>query len=68
MGEVYDSKEAANIVDLLQHTYQTHGKPKCILSDNGGEFTAAVFVKLHDDLGIEVAHGLPYHPQTQGMT
>lgn len=37
------------------------------LSDNGGEFISALINALHDSLQVNIIHGLPYHPQTQGV-
>lgn len=53
----------------LQTTFRRYGLPRRILCDNGppwgeGDFTPLTVWLLR--LGIEVMHGRPYHPQTQG--
>ena len=53
----------ATFLDIF---YKKHGAPKQVLSDNGKEFTAAEVNDLHKKLGIQITHGMPYHPQTQG--
>jgi hypothetical protein len=37
------------------------------LSDNGGEFVSELLKAFHLNLGVKESHGLPYHPQTQGV-
>jgi hypothetical protein len=58
----------AALIGLLER----YGQPMCMLCDNGGPWGSAgaerytklsVWLMLH---GIAVAHGRPYHPQTQG--
>jgi transposase InsO family protein len=56
---------------LLERTFATYGLPKAILCDNGkpwgdsqGHFTQCEAWLLR--LGVEVWHGRPRHPQTQG--
>lgn len=56
---------------LLKRAFAIHGLPRAILSDNGspwgdssGHYTACEAWLLR--LGVEVHHGKPCHPQTQG--
>jgi transposase InsO family protein len=57
----------------LERVFTLHGIPKRILCDNGPPWGTAGSGQKHSlltvwflDLGIEVSHGRPYHPQTQG--
>lgn len=57
--------------ERLAAAFKRYGLPRRILSDNGppwgsagGEITA--FSVWLIDLGVALAHGRPYHPQTQG--
>jgi len=42
-------------------------RPARLLSDNGSHFVNAHVAALCTTLGIKQVHGLPYHPQTQGL-
>ena len=47
--------------------FRKEGKaPKILHSDNGGEFIAEILNEIAAQFGIEVVHGRPYHPQSQG--
>jgi transposase InsO family protein len=52
----------------LEHIFEQYGLPERMLMDNGsvwrGYHTAVSFWLIR--LGIQVVHGRPYHPQTQG--
>jgi len=51
----------------METVLYSHGfVPESVLSDNGGEFTSKVFEKLHKAYGVQIKHGLPYKPSTQG--
>ena len=50
----------------MKELFEEYGSPQILASDNGGEFTGEIIVELKKILGIETAHGRPYHPQTQG--
>lgn len=61
----------AELQPILAKAFSTYGLPQAILSDNGkpwgdssGHFTACEAWLLR--LGVEVYHGRPRHPQTQG--
>ncbi len=41
------------------------GVPKLVQSENGGEFQG-VLEELLEREGIEIVHGRPKHPQSQG--
>lgn len=56
----------------LTHIFRQYGLPDRMLMDNGspwgdsGESRHTVFTAWLIRLGIQVSHGRPYHPQTQG--
>ena len=62
-----------SVQDALQATFERYGLPRAILCDNGtpwrGADSACAFSALGVWLlrvGVELWHGRPYHPQTQG--
>jgi transposase InsO family protein len=57
----------------LEQVFRRYGLPERILADNGSPWGTTGSGETHTrltiwllDLGIEVVHGRPYHPQTQG--
>ncbi|CAF4364935.1 unnamed protein product, partial [Rotaria magnacalcarata] len=44
-----------------------YGTPKCILTDNGTHFTAAMMTELFKKIGITHLYSTPYHPMTNGQ-
>ena len=58
---------------LLERLFSTYGLPRTILCDNGGPWGCpnARCPVTHLGtwlwrLGVDIIHGRPYHPQTQG--
>ena len=43
-----------------------YGPPKFVISDNGGEFTGAIFTKLLEQLRVEHRLIASYHPNANG--
>ena len=66
------NERAVTVQDILTLVFQTYGLPNQILADNGGPWGARSSRQLTplliwlSQLGIQVIHGRPYHPQTQG--
>ena len=60
------------VQECLKNAFQIYGLPNCILCDNGspwGSNWATRYTRLELWLflhGVNVIHGRPYHPQTQG--
>lgn len=52
--------------ECLLHFISLFGIPKCILTDQGTNFTADLFKKTCQFLKIKQLWSTPYHPQTQG--
>ena len=65
-------QKTASVQRQLTSAFRRHGLPRRILCDNGppwGSDAQHRFTKLVAwlmRLGIQVSHGRPYHPQTQG--
>jgi transposase InsO family protein len=52
----------------LSNVFRRYGLPRAMLTDNGSPWGGenCAFAVWLMRLGIEIAHGRPYHPQTQG--
>lgn len=67
------NETTGTVSDRLLRVFQRFGLPMRILADNGPPWGTAGARERHTqltiwllDLGVEVIHGRPYHPQTQG--
>lgn len=64
---IFRTKESQNVVDFFVDCCEVAKKrPLVILTDNGGEFTSRIFEAKMAEMGVQIRHSLPYHPQTQG--
>jgi transposase InsO family protein len=62
------NKTAKGIYDFLMREYiPRFGVPGVLLTDNGAEFKNKLISEGLKDLGVEVRHTTPYHPQANGM-
>ncbi len=52
---------------IVTHWIYVYGPPKRILSDNGTEFTAAVFKLIMKTMNIKQSFCTIYHPEANGM-
>jgi chemotaxis protein histidine kinase CheA len=52
--------------DALMRIFCHTGIPRVIVSDNGTNFVSCGCLQLMDNLGIEVRHATPAHPQANG--
>ena len=52
---------------FLEHWCFNYGFPAMLLSDNGSQFTAALFKTVCTELGIRQLFTTAYHPQTNGQ-
>jgi hypothetical protein len=52
----------------IAHVLCLHGVLKMIISDQGSQFVAHFWERLHASLIIHLIHSLAYHPQTDGQT
>ncbi len=59
-------KTATGVRDQFAHWLGHFGVPKVVQSDNGGEFKGVLEELLYEQ-GIEIVHGRPKHPQSQGL-
>ena len=61
-------KAADAVLKSLREYSYTYGFPKKIITDNGGEFQNKKLKIFCKDNGIELSHGAPRTPTTQGLT
>lgn len=59
-------KESKLVADALQDIFLSDGAPTILQSDNGPEFVNADMDELAKRWKIQLRHGLPYKPSTQG--
>ena len=57
--------QSASVTEALRTVYLQWGVPHIIQCDNGSEFKG-VTEKLCEILNIQIIHGRPHHPQSQG--
>jgi transposase InsO family protein len=67
------NEQTATVRDRLTAVFERYGLPWRILADNGPPWGSSGSPQRHTpltvwllDLGVAVAHGRPFHPQTQG--
>jgi len=67
------NEQGATVKARLQRMFERFGLPRRILADNGSPWGTSGSPERHTvltvwllDLEVEVVHGRPYHPQTQG--
>ena len=59
-------KTAEDVTQIAFKVFTEWGYPQILHTDNGEEFTALVDTKRYEEYGIEIQHGTPRRPQTQG--
>ena len=58
----------ASVIDAFTHgLISTFGVPEAITTDNGSQFTSAVWQQLMNTWGIKSYFTTPYHPQSNGL-
>lgn len=60
------SKHAVLVAAEMQGIFLSYGAPNVLLCDNGSEFISMEFKTLCSRFGVELRHGKPYTPNTQG--
>ena len=65
------NQETETVMEKLERAFKRYGLPRQILCDNGGPWGCQIAHSTHIEtwllrIGVEVIHGRPYHPQTQG--
>ena len=60
-----ENAQSASVTEALRTVYLQWGVPHIIQCDNGSEFKG-VTEKLCEILNIQIIHGRPHHPQSQG--
>ena len=61
------SKSGKDVLDAFSQYCLTYGYPKKILTDNGQEFDNHDMQQFCQENGIQIAHGSPCTPTTQGL-
>ncbi|XP_065318403.1 uncharacterized protein LOC135926443 [Gordionus sp. m RMFG-2023] len=62
------STTTESTIKILRNIFARFGFTKIIVSDNGPQFSSKDFNNFHKKNGIQLVHGSPYHPQTNGIT
>jgi len=60
--EAYYSIPASRVIEILEKTFEKHGKPKAIRTDNGPEFTSGLFqswMEKNDINWVKIQKGKP---------
>lgn len=61
------NKSANIILDKLVDFINSYGMPKSIGTDNGKEFKNSIMMNFCQENNINLVHGLPYKPHSQGV-
>ena len=64
---IINNKSGETILKKFKAFIENYGTPDKILTDNGKEFSNKIFLKFCKKKDIEILHGRPRHPQTQGV-
>ena len=64
---VIDKKDQNTVLEKINEFIDLFGKPQKILTDNGKEFKNKKFNNYCHKNEINLIHGRPRHPQTQGL-
>ena len=64
---ILNTTTAEKTIEELRRIFATHGLPVELVTDNGPQFTSAVFSAFMKENGIRHLMGAPYHPQTNGL-
>jgi len=64
--DLLPSKESPGVKPKLEDLFREVGTPKIVQFDNGGEFVSKELTDWLTSLNIEIVHGRPRHPQSQG--
>jgi len=62
-----DSTAKTQAEFLVRQIIAMHGRPRVILTDNGGDFLNDLNSYILSSLGIQETHTTPYHPAANGM-
>ena len=66
MPEPLKSKTSKDVAIALEKVILNHVSPLNIQCDNGAEFRGPEMKRLISKYNINLIHGRPYHPQSQG--
>ncbi|XP_041785511.1 uncharacterized protein K02A2.6-like [Anopheles merus] len=54
-------------ISMIRNIFTRFGMPETLVSDNGPQFTSALFVEFCNSSGIEHITTAPFHPQSNGQ-
>lgn len=66
-AEAVTKTTSQKVVKFLQNIFIRFGTPRCIITDNGPQFTSVVFKDFASDLGIQINYASVAHPQSNGQ-
>lgn len=68
-GQVFPQKQktASEVLKNLKAFFRSYGHPKVLQSDNGKEFCNQILVEYCSANNVQIKHGRPRHPQSQGQ-
>lgn len=61
------STTSEKTIEMLQDQFNHWGNPEVLVSDNGTQFTSALFAQFLQKRGIKHLRSSPYFPQSQGQ-
>ena len=64
---ILSNKRSDTVLGYLKDFINKNGKPNSIHTDNGKEFCNKLIEHYCRDNNINIIHGRPYHPQSQGV-
>eukprot|EP01083_Nonionella_stella_P264938 898055_1 len=59
--------KAITVLKAIDKWIDTFGPPSTILSDNGSQFTSAIYKAHMDRYGTKCKYSVPYHPECNGQ-
>lgn len=59
---------ANDVVEALFHYINIFGRPRCIHTDNGSQFTSVVFKMFLENFGIHLSHSSVNHPEANAVS
>ena len=58
---------AAKVISILKEVFSEHGVPETLISDNGPQYSSALFAKFADEWKFTHVTSSPHHPEGNGF-